>query len=113
MGLKIGTSGWQYDDWRSSFYPEKLSKTRWLEHYATRFATVESNSAFYRLPERRTFAEWAERTPEDFELAVKASRYLTHIRRLREPGEPVRRLVERLDGLATSAVRCCCSCHRI
>jgi uncharacterized protein YecE (DUF72 family) len=100
VALKIGTSGWQYDDWRSSFYPEDLAKSRWLEHYAARFATVESNSAFYRLPERRTFADWAERTPADFEIAVKASRYLTHIRRLREPKAPVGRLVERLEGLA-------------
>jgi uncharacterized protein YecE (DUF72 family) len=100
MGLKIGTSGWQYEDWRSTFYPEGLAKSHWLEHYAARFVTVESNSAFYRLPERRTFADWAERTPQDFEIAVKASRYLTHVRRLREPKEPVRRLVERLAGLA-------------
>jgi uncharacterized protein YecE (DUF72 family) len=96
---KIGTSGWQYDDWRGRFYPRDVPKARWLEHYAARFATVESNSAFYRLPERDTFADWAARTPEDFEVAVKASRYLTHVRRLREPDEPVRRLVERLEGL--------------
>ncbi len=96
---RIGTSGWQYDDWRDRFYPHDLPKARWLEHYAARFATVESNSAFYRLPERDTFADWAARTPTDFEVAVKASRYLTHVRRLREPAEPVRRLVERLEGL--------------
>jgi uncharacterized protein YecE (DUF72 family) len=97
--LKIGTSGWQYDDWRHTFYPAGLAKSRWLEHYSEHFATVESNSAFYRLPARETFVDWATRTPEDFEVAVKASRYLTHVLRLREPDQPVRRLMERLVGL--------------
>ena len=66
--------------------PPGLAQARWLEHYADRFATVESNNAFYRLPEATTFAAWAERTPPDFVMAVKASRYLTHIRRLRPRG---------------------------
>ena len=70
-----------------------LAQARWLEHYADRFATVESNNAFYRLPEPATFAAWAERTPPDFVMAVKASRFLTHIRRLRDP-EPVGRLMD-------------------
>jgi uncharacterized protein YecE (DUF72 family) len=95
----IGTSGWQYDSWRGRLYPTEVPKSRWLEYYAARFASVESNSAFYRLPERRTFADWAARTPDDFVVAVKASRYLTHIRRLRQPEQPVRRLVDRLEGL--------------
>ncbi len=99
MLLKIGTSGWQYDDWRGAFYPAGLAKSRWLEHYSQRFAAVESNSAFYRLPAQHTFEEWAAQTPDDFEIAVKASRYLTHIRRLREPEQPVRLLMERLEGL--------------
>jgi uncharacterized protein YecE (DUF72 family) len=95
----IGTSGWQYDSWKGRFYPADVTKARWLEHYGARFATLESNSAFYRLPERRTFEQWAQRTPDDFVVAVKASRYLTHVRRLRDPAEPVRRLVDRLAGL--------------
>ena len=99
MTVLLGTSGWQYDDWRGRFYPSDIPKARWLEHYAERFATVESNAAFYRLPERRTFADWAARTPDDFVVTVKASRYLTHVRRLREPQEPVGRLAERLEGL--------------
>src|ERR671912_317012 len=77
----------------------RLAQARWLEHYAARFGTVESNNAFYRLPERRTFEAWAARTPDDFVMAVKASRYLTHIRRLRDPEEPVDRLVDRVVGL--------------
>jgi uncharacterized protein YecE (DUF72 family) len=95
----IGTSGWQYRDWRGRFYPQRLAQRLWLEHYAQHFATVESNNAFYRLPERETFEKWRARTPEDFRWAVKASRYLTHIKRLREPAEPVARLMERNAGL--------------
>jgi uncharacterized protein YecE (DUF72 family) len=99
MVVRIGTSGWQYRDWRGPFYPERLAQRAWLEHYATAFDTVESNAAFYRLPERRTFEAWAERSPADFTMAVKASRYLTHIRRLRDPEESVDRLVDRAQGL--------------
>jgi uncharacterized protein YecE (DUF72 family) len=91
--LRIGTSGWQYRDWRGRFYPEGLPSTRWLEHYAARFATVEVNNTFYRLPAPRTFEQWGRRVPDDFVIAVKASRYLTHNKRLREPEEPVERLL--------------------
>jgi uncharacterized protein YecE (DUF72 family) len=95
----IGTSGWQYRDWRGLFYPPKLPQRLWLEHYEEFYATVESNNAFYRLPEHATFEKWRERTPPDFRWAVKASRFLTHIKRLREPEEPVGRLMERAAGL--------------
>lgn len=101
MTVYVGTSGWLYDHWRATFYPADVPKAHWLEHYADRFATVESNGAFYRLPERRTFADWAARTPDDFVVAVKASRYLTHVRRLREPAEAVHRLAGRLEGLGS------------
>jgi uncharacterized protein YecE (DUF72 family) len=99
MTTWIGTSGWQYDDWRGPFYPARLPQRAWLEAYAERFATVESNNAFYRLPERRVFEAWAERTPPDFVMAVKVSRFLTHIKRLRAPAEPVDRFVRRVRGL--------------
>jgi uncharacterized protein YecE (DUF72 family) len=95
----IGTSGWQYDDWRGRFYPRTAPVRSWLEEYAHGFAIVESNNAFYRLPERQTFEAWADRTPDDFLMTVKVSRYLTHIRRLREPHEPVRRFLGRVEGL--------------
>jgi uncharacterized protein YecE (DUF72 family) len=95
MTVWIGTSGWQYRDWRPAFYPARLSQGRWLEHYASGFATVESNNAFYRLPSAEVFSAWAQRTPDDFVMAVKVSRFLTHIKRLREPEEPVRRLLDR------------------
>lgn len=91
--LRIGTSGWQYRDWRGRFYPKSVPAARWLEHYAERFATVEINNTFYRLPAPATFSAWNARVPADFEIAVKASRYLTHYKRLREPEEPVDRLM--------------------
>lgn len=99
MTVMIGTSGWQYRHWRETFYPRGLAQNGWLDYYADRFATVESNAAFYRLPERHTFEAWAERTPDDFVWAVKVSRFLTHIKRLAEPAEPVERFVDRASGL--------------
>ena len=98
MTLLVGTSGWQYKDWREPFYdgrPQRL----WLEAYAEAFPTVEVNNAFYRLPERSTFEKWAAQVPEGFVVTVKASRYLTHVKRLKEPAEPVARLVDRARGL--------------
>jgi uncharacterized protein YecE (DUF72 family) len=97
--MRIGTSGWQYKDWRGRFYPAAVPHRLWLEHYAEAFDTVEVNNAFYRLPERATFEAWRERTPDDFTVAVKASRFLTHVRRLRDPAEPVERLLDRAAGL--------------
>lgn len=99
MTVRIGTSGWQYREWRGPVYPAGLSQARWLEAYATVFDTVESNSAFYRLPERSTVQRWADSTPDGFRWAVKASRYLTHVRRLRDPEDAVDRLVERIGAL--------------
>jgi uncharacterized protein YecE (DUF72 family) len=98
MTVWIGTSGWQYDDWRGPVYDGRPQKV-WLERYAEQFATVESNNAFYHLPERRIFEAWRDRTPDDFVMAVKVSRYLTHIRKLADPEEPVERFVGRVRGL--------------
>lgn len=101
MPVLIGTSGWQYRHWRGGFYPASLPVAHWLDHYARRFATVEVNNAFYRLPEAETFASWAGTVPDDFLVSVKASRYLTHIRRLHQPAEPVGRLTERARELGS------------
>ena len=99
MSVMAGTSGWQYRDWRGAFYPPGVPQRRWLEYYAGQFATVENNGTFYRLPSRDTFASWRDRVPDDFVMTVKASRYLTHVRRLRDPAEPVKRLVDAAAGL--------------
>jgi uncharacterized protein YecE (DUF72 family) len=97
--LYVGTSGWQYRDWRGPFYPERLPQARWLQHYAERFQTVELNNSFYRLPEASSFDHWREKTPGDFLLAVKASRFLTHVKRLRDPEGPVELFMERARHL--------------
>jgi uncharacterized protein YecE (DUF72 family) len=99
MTVFVGTSGWQYRHWRGVWYPNGLRQADWLAYYAERFATVEVNATFYRLPEREVFAAWAERTPADFIFAVKFSRYLTHMKRLRDPAEPVERFFARASAL--------------
>ena len=96
---RIGCSGWNYKAWRGHFYPDDLPASEWLARYASSFDTVEVNNTFYRLPEASTFAAWRRQTPPDFVMAVKASRYLTHLKRLREPGEPIARLFERAGEL--------------
>ena len=97
--LRIGCSGWQYKHWRGNFYPENLPQKRWFEHYATVFDTVEINNSFYRLPEAETFAQWASRAPMRFLFAVKASRFLTHMKKLKDPEEPVERFFSRARAL--------------
>jgi uncharacterized protein YecE (DUF72 family) len=97
--VRIGTSGWEYVHWAGRFYPRELSRDRWLEFYAARFDTVELNASFYRLPEAATFERWGSRVPAAFRFAVKASRYLTHIRRLKDPDEPLERLWTRATKL--------------
>ncbi|MBW3613611.1 MAG: DUF72 domain-containing protein [Chloroflexi bacterium] len=98
----MGTSGFEYDHWRGSFYESRTPRSRWLEVYAGRFDTVELNATFYRLPAGETFARWGERVPDGFRYAVKASRYLTHVRRLREPAEPLERLWTRASRMGAA-----------
>jgi uncharacterized protein YecE (DUF72 family) len=90
--IHIGTSGWTYDHWSGVFYPEDCPKTRWLEFYAKHYGTVELNASFYRLPKAQTFENWRNRTPDNFLWAVKANRYITHIKRIKDVEEPLERL---------------------
>ena len=103
MGKKgavhIGTSGWNYDHWKEVFYPSDLSSDRWLRFYAERFHSVEINNSFYNLPEKKTFEKWREGTPEDFVFSVKASRYITHMKKLKEPDDAVKRFLDRAAAL--------------
>jgi uncharacterized protein YecE (DUF72 family) len=99
MATLVGTSGWQYKDWRGILYPQGVPQRLWLETYAETFHTVESNNAFYRLPSPESFAGWRDRTPDGFVMAVKASRFLTHIKRLADPAEPVERLMNAASAL--------------
>jgi uncharacterized protein YecE (DUF72 family) len=100
--VRIGTSGWNYRDWRGSLYPRGLATKHWLECYATVFDTVEVNATFYRLPTEATVGRWVEQTPPNFLFAVKGSRYLTHIKRLAETGTGVERFFAVLEPLRRS-----------
>ena len=101
--VRIGLSGWNYAHWRGGvFYPPRLPAAHWLEFYAERFDTVEVNSTFYRLPRTDAVAHWLEQTPEDFVFSIKASRYLTHVKRLRDLGPGLERFVERIEPLLGS-----------
>src|SRR5918997_5174589 len=100
--VRIGTSGWNYADWRGRLYPAGLPPRRWLERYAREFGTVEVNSTFYRLASREAVAGWVAQTPSEFVFAVKASRYLTHIKRLTEMEQGVERFYERIEPLVES-----------
>ncbi len=91
----IGTSGWHYDHWRHRFYPEKLTKAEWLKFYARHFTTVEVNNSFYRLPSETAFANWRDSSPDNFTFAVKVSRFITHIKRLKNTGESVDNFISR------------------
>ncbi len=83
MRVRVGTSGWQYASWKGTFYPPRLPARSWLPYYATRFAIVEVNNSFYRLPDEATFARWRDTTPPGFVVVVKASRVITHLQRMR------------------------------
>jgi uncharacterized protein YecE (DUF72 family) len=97
--VRVGCSGWNYKHWREVVYPRGLAARRWLERYAKLFDTVEVNATFYRLPTRKAVAGWAEQSPPDFCFAVKGSRYLTHIRRLRDTGAGVARFYACLEPM--------------
>jgi len=97
--LYIGTSGWSYKHWTDIFYPSDLPQSKWLKFYAGRFSTVEINRSFYRLPSKDTFEAWEKETPEEFIFAVKASRYITHLKKLKGTEEAVEKLLENARGL--------------
>ena len=100
--VHIGCSGWNYRDWRGVIYPDGVPTRRWLERYAELFDTVEVNNTFYRLPSRSAVADWVKQTPRGFVFAVKASRYLTHVKRLRDMRQGVRRYFGAIKPLADS-----------
>jgi uncharacterized protein YecE (DUF72 family) len=98
--IHIGCSGWNYQSWRGGeFYPKGVGPSRWLEHYSEVFDTVEVNSTFYRLASPKAVANWVRQTPEHFVFALKASRYLTHVKRLADLDQGIRRYYERIEPL--------------
>jgi uncharacterized protein YecE (DUF72 family) len=100
--IRVGCSGWNYADWRGVLYPPGCPQRKWLARYAEVFDTVEINTTFYRLPKREAVQGWVEQSPPAFVFAVKASRYLTHIKRLTDMERGVARLLERLEPLTAS-----------
>jgi uncharacterized protein YecE (DUF72 family) len=90
VDVLIGTSGWQYDSWGGVFYPPDVPKRAWLRYFAGRFPTVEVNNSFYMLPKQSSFERWRDETPDGFVITVKASRYITHVRRLRDCRDALR-----------------------
>jgi uncharacterized protein YecE (DUF72 family) len=97
----IGTSGWDYDHWRGPFYPQGLAKTRWLDYYARAFPSVEVNATFYRSMKPSTFDKWRQATPDGFLWSVKANRFITHIKRLRDVADPLKSFLESMKPLET------------
>ncbi len=97
--LRIGTSGWQYSHWKGQFYPENLSPDQYLRYYSERFDSVEVNNSFYQLPEASALRNWYETVHEDFVFAIKAGRYITHVKRLREPERTLDKFLKRISVL--------------
>ena len=93
--IRVGTSGWHYDHWRKRFYPEELPKNKWFEFYAKDFDTVEINNTFYQLPKEISVKRWCDQASKDFVYAIKANRYITHIKKLKDTAEEVERFFER------------------
>ncbi len=100
----IGTSGCSYDDWHGRFYPESIRSDRYLAYYARYFQSVEVNRTFYRLPSVEQVEDWAASVPRDFVFSIKASRFITHMKKLSDPEEPLERLFHCLQGLGPSQV---------
>ena len=97
--VRIGTSGWSYDHWQDVFYPAKLGKAHWLEYYARQLHSVEINNSFYHLPDEATLQQWYEAVPNDFSFSVKASRYITHMKKLKDAEDSVAQFIERISLL--------------
>jgi uncharacterized protein YecE (DUF72 family) len=97
--VHIGCSGWNYAHWRGRFYPKGLAPSNWFEFYARLFETVEINNTFYRLPDARIFKAWRKQAPEGFLYAVKASRFLTHQKKLKDVKVPLKKFLDRAKYL--------------
>ncbi|HUC81545.1 MAG TPA: DUF72 domain-containing protein [Flavisolibacter sp.] len=95
--IHVGTLGWSYQHWKEVFYPHKLAATKWLNHYAGIFSTTEINGSFYRLPSEDTMKKWVDTVPDGFLFCPKMSRYLTHMKKLKDPEEPLERFFSVFD----------------
>jgi len=95
----VGTSGWSYEHWQGVFYPEELPADHWLAYYAQRFSSVEINNSFYHLPRKKTLRRWRDAVPDDFVFCAKASRYITHMKKLKDPAKSVSAFFGRISAL--------------
>jgi uncharacterized protein YecE (DUF72 family) len=100
--IRVGTSGWHYDHWAGRFYPTELKKGDWLSFYMRHFDTVEINNTFYHLPKETSIERWHRQAPKSFIYTVKANRYITHIKRLKDTREEVKRFFERIKPLGAN-----------
>jgi uncharacterized protein YecE (DUF72 family) len=94
MTVRIGTSGWSYPHWREIFYPQGLRRKDWFAHYSRAFDTVEINNTFYRLPSPAVFEKWRAQAPPGFVYSIKANRFLTHVKKLLDPEQPLQAFFE-------------------
>ncbi|MEX0719629.1 MAG: DUF72 domain-containing protein [Balneolaceae bacterium] len=92
--IHIGTSGWNYKHWKGTFYPEDLPQNKWLDFYKNQLDTVEVNNSFYKLPNKDTLKKWKEEVPKDFIFAAKANRYITHRKKLKEPKDSLKKMLD-------------------
>ena len=97
--VHVGTSGWNFDSWAGDFYPEGLRKSDLLPEYARRFSTVEVNNSFYNLPSSKTTQSWKDEAPDNFLFSCKASRYITHMKKLKDPDEGIDKVLHALEPL--------------
>ncbi|MEJ2105351.1 MAG: DUF72 domain-containing protein [Ignavibacteriaceae bacterium] len=97
--LFVGTSGWDYRHWKKVFYPEDLITKDWFNYYSKKFSSVEINNTFYHLPDKKTIKDWKNKAPENFSYAIKASRYITHMKKLKEPKHSVKNFIEIVQQL--------------
>ena len=97
--IRIGTSGWHYRHWRGPFYPPDLPASKWLEFYRDRFSTAEINNSFYRLPSLKTFTGWKKTVDKNFVFSVKANRYITHMKKLKDPEDTLKKFLKQADTL--------------
>lgn len=99
--LHIGTSGWNYKHWKENFYPGDIKESRLFSYYIKNFSTVEINNSFYHLPKKETFEDWSKQAPDGFVFSVKASRYITHMKKLKDPQEATKKFFDAVDGLGS------------
>ncbi|MCF7917181.1 MAG: DUF72 domain-containing protein [Candidatus Omnitrophica bacterium] len=97
--IHIGTSGWHYKHWANNFYPKNLKSDQFFAYYLKKFNTVEINNSFYQLPQKNTLQEWERKAPNDFIFSVKASRYITHLKKLKDPQESTKKFFKAIKPL--------------